>query len=161
MSAATYSLEAWRRFRERKERQPEPAATAGPSLADIPPDAEMDEGITLGCWNGERFVSWEKWLATAPLAVEASPKKAPPLDASAYDADCGGTRVWLVKDGDRWLMFAGSRKAGSRRRDFASPFVEHAMRTAEAWYGPPASGWRPETRTAAAGKEVLDADPAK
>jgi hypothetical protein len=52
-------------------------------------------------------------------------------------------------------------KAGSRRRDFASPFVEHAMRTAEAWYGPPASGWRPETRTAAAGKEVLDADPAK
>jgi hypothetical protein len=161
MSAATYSLEAWRRFRERKERRTESATSSAPILADIPPDAEMDEGITLGCWNGERFVTWEKWRATAPLAVDASPPKTPPLDAPAYCADCGGTRVWLVKDGDRWLMFAGSRKAGSRRRDFASPFLEHAMRTAEAWYGPAAGGWRPEARTARAGKETLDADPAK
>lgn len=161
MSVATYSLEAWRRYRERKERQPESTAAAGPSLADIPPDAEMDEGIVIGFWNGERFVSWEKWLATAPLAVDPPQPKTPPLDASAYCADCGGARVWLVKDGDRWLMFAGSRKAGSRRRDFASPFLEHAMRTAEAWYGPAAGGWRPEARTAQAGKGALDADPAK
>ena len=62
----TYSLEAWRRFRERKGR-PESAATAGPTLADIPPDAEMDEGIGLGCWHGESFVSWEQWRATAPI----------------------------------------------------------------------------------------------
>lgn len=160
MNTATYSLEAWRRFRERKELQPESATTNIPSLADIPSDAEMDEGIIIGFWNGERFVSWEKWLATAPLAVDASPKPSP-LDASAYSADCGGTRVWLAKDGDRWLMFAGSRKAGSRRRDFASPFIEHAMRTAEVWYGPAASGWQPETRTAQRAKEGLDADPAK
>ena len=161
MSAPTYSLEAWRRFRERKERQPESTASAGPTLADIPPDAEMDNGIVIGFWNGERFASWEKWLATAPLAVDASPPKTPPLDASAYGADCDGTSVWLVKDGDRWLMFAGSRKAGSRRRDFASPFLEHAMRTAEAWYGPAADGWRPEVRTAQGGKGVLDADSAQ
>lgn len=160
MSPATYSLEAWRRFRERKERPPESNAT-GPSLADIPADAEMDEGITLGCWNGERFVSWEKWLATAPLVVDAASKSAPVVEAPAYSAKCGGTQVWLAKDGDRWLMFAGSRKAGSRRRDFASLFLEHAMRTAEAWYGAASGGWRPEVRTAQAKKEVLDADPAK
>lgn len=160
MTASTYSLEAWRRFRERKELKPESATTTSPSLADIPPDAEMDEGIVIGFWNGERFVSWEKWLATAPLAVDASPKSSP-LDASAYSADCGGTRIWLGKEGDRWLMFAGSRKAGNKRRDFASPFVEHAMRTAEAWYGPAASGWQPETRAAQGGKEVLNADPAQ
>jgi len=161
MTAATYSLEAWQRYRERKERQPESTAAADPSLADIPPDAEMDEGIVIGFWNGERFVSWEKWLATAPLAVDPSQPKTPPLDASAYCADCGGTRVWLFKDGDRRLMFAGSRKASSRRRDFASPFLEHAIRTAESWYGQAAGGWRPEARTAQAGKEALDADPAK
>ena len=54
---------------------------------------------------------------------------------------CTGTRIWLVRDGDRWLMFAGGRRAGNRRRDFASPFLEHAIRTAEAWYGVPANGW--------------------
>jgi hypothetical protein len=41
-------------------------------------------------------------------------------------------------------MFAGSRTAGGRRKDFASPFMEHAMRTAELWYGPAANGWREE-----------------
>jgi len=161
MSAATYSLEAWRRFRERKERPQEPHVSASPSLADIPADAEMDDGIVIGFWNDERFVSWEKWLATAPLVVDAAPKPASLVDAPLYSAKCGGTAVWLAKDGDRWLMFAGSRKAGSRRRDFASPFLEHAMRTAEAWYGPASGGWRPESRTGQAGTEVLDADPAE
>jgi hypothetical protein len=55
--------------------------------------------------------------------------------------------VWLVRDRDRWLMFAGSRAAGGRRKDFASPFLEHAMRTAEFWYGVPATGWRAEEGT--------------
>jgi len=70
-----------------------------------------------------------------------------PPDAAGATATCGSTRVWLVRDRDRWLMFAGSRTAGGRRRDFASPFLEHAMRTAESWYGPPANGWRAEEGT--------------
>ena len=70
-----------------------------------------------------------------------------PPEAVCVTATCGGTRVWLVRDRDRWLMFAGSRTASGRRKDFASPFLEHAMRTAEFWYGAPANGWRAEEGT--------------
>ena len=64
----------------------------------------------------------------------------------------------IRKDGDRWLMFAGTQK--SRRRDFASPFLEHAIRTTEAWYGLAADGWHPVERVVAR-KEEADADPAQ
>jgi hypothetical protein len=139
MSSTAYTLEAWRNFRERHDRQTE--SPSQPTLADIPADAEMDEGIALGCWNGERFVSWEKWRATAPIErdAEAEPEGGIPTDAQCVTATCGNTRVWLVRDGDRCLMFAGTRS--SRRRDFASPFVSHAQRTAEAWYGSAEKGW--------------------
>jgi hypothetical protein len=142
MSVAAYSLDALREYRRRKAEASTVAAKAPLTLNDIPPDAPMEEGIVLGCWNGERFVAWEKWLATAPVVIEdraAGPVI--PADAECVSADCGGTLVWLVRDGDRWLMFAGSRK--SRRRDFASPFLEHAIRTAEQWYGKPV-GWQVE-----------------
>jgi hypothetical protein len=150
MSAPAYSLEAWYRFRERKLQPVEVAESATPSLADIPPDAEMDDGITLGCWNGERFVSWEKWAATAPIVVEPAPPPAIQAGATAYSADCNGTRVWLAKDGDRWLMFVGRRSSTTRRRDFASPWLEHAIRTAEAWYGTARKGWQAESPEAGA-----------
>jgi hypothetical protein len=64
MSASPYSLDAWRQFKEGRDSDQKPATQR---LADIPADAEMDEGIVLGCWNGERFVSWEKWRATTPI----------------------------------------------------------------------------------------------
>jgi len=67
-----------------------------------------------------------------------------PPDVACVTAICGSTRVWLVHDRNRWLMFAGSRTAGGRRKDFASPFMEHAMRTAEHWYGAATNGWRAE-----------------
>jgi len=131
---AAYSLAAWRKYREEQE-QPKQETPA------VPADAEMDDGIVLGFWNGERFVAWEKWLATAPVVIEGrAAGPVIPADAECVSADCGGTRVWLARDDDRWLMFAGSRK--SRRKDFASPFLEHAIRTAEAWYGAPAAGWQ-------------------
>lgn len=137
MTAPAYSLEAWRRFKDGRDN---PAKPTTQRLADIPADAEMDEGIALGCWNGERFVSWEKWLATAPIERDPLPEVTPiPADAQCVSATCGTTRIWLVRDGDRWLMFAGTRT--SRRRDFASPFLSHAQRTAEAWYGPAEKGW--------------------
>jgi hypothetical protein len=64
MSAvAIYGRDALRRLRER---QAAPAAEPKPQpslLEQVPPDAPMDEGITLGCWNGKRFVSWERWCA--------------------------------------------------------------------------------------------------
>ncbi len=139
MNKGPYSLDAWRRFKEGLSQNNGKPATQ--FLADIPADAELDEGIVLGCWNGERFVSWEKWLATAPITRDSQPE-APviPADALCVKATCGNTPVWLVRDGDRWLMFAGTRT--SRRRDFASPFLTHAQRTAEIWYGPTTKGWQ-------------------
>lgn len=139
MNKGPYSLDAWRRFKEGLSQNDGKPATQ--SLADIPADAEMDEGIVLGCWNGERFVSWEKWLATAPITRDPQPEVSViPADARRVKATCGNTPVWLVRDGDRWLMFAGTRTA--RRRDFASPFLSHAQRTAESWYGPATKGWQ-------------------
>ena len=138
MSARPYSLEAWRTFQERRDLEVETSSPATP--ANIPADAEMDEGIVLGCWNGERFVSWEKWRATSPIVRDAPAEPAClSPDAQCVTATCGSTRVWLVREGDRWLMFAGTRS--SRRKDFASPFLNHAQRTAEAWYGAPEKGW--------------------
>jgi hypothetical protein len=141
MTAPVYSLAAWRRYREEHER-PARETPAELALADIPADAEMDDGIVIGFWNGERFVSWEQWLATAPLMADPAPPASALPDGAAYRATCGSTSVWLRKDGERWLMFAGTQKR--RRRDFASPFLEHAIRTAEAWYGPAADGWQVE-----------------
>jgi len=67
MSLAAYSLEALREYRRRKAEATTDAPQAPLTLKDIPPDAPMEEGIVLGCWNGEAFVSWEKWLASQPV----------------------------------------------------------------------------------------------
>ena len=157
----SYSLAVLHRLRE--QQAAEAQEPKRPSLLDqVPPDAPMDAGIVLGFWNGERFVSPEKWLATAPLESEAAcASPIVPADAKCMSADCGGTGVWLVKDGERWLMHAGSRRESSRRRDFATPFLAHAQRTAETWYGPAADGWSAEKVTARAGKGMHDADPAR
>lgn len=40
-------------------------------------------------------------------------------------------------------MFIGSLKPKSRRTDFASPFLDHAKRTAVLWYGEPVELWAP------------------
>lgn len=140
MAAPAYSLAAWRKYLEERE-QPKQGTSVELTLADIPADAEMDAGLVIGFWNGERFVAWEKWLATAPIIREES-KPALPEDARLVTAVCGQMRVWLARDGDRWLMYAGSRH--SRRKDFASPYLAHAVRTAEAWYGPAVGGWQVE-----------------
>lgn len=140
MAAPAYSLAAWRKYRK-EQAQPKQASSEEVTLADIPADAEMDEGIVIGFWNGERFVSWEKWLATAPvLRAESTPGL--PEEARLVTAVCGKTRVWLARDGDRWLLYAGTKR--NRRRDFASPYLAHAQRTAEAWYGPATAGWQVE-----------------
>ncbi len=72
MKRAPYSLEALHEYRRRKEQgRAKPAVT----LADIQPDAPMEEGIVIGCWNGEAFVSWDKWLTSQPAeAFTAKPE---------------------------------------------------------------------------------------
>ena len=46
----------------RKAREPKPADDD--LLSRIPADAEHDTDEALGCWNGERFVSWDEWKLT-------------------------------------------------------------------------------------------------
>ena len=75
------------------------------------------------CGTASEFVAYEKWLATAPIVrrVDSGRQNEPtiPADATCVAGDCGGTRVWLVRDGDRWLMFVGiaeCRRAAARFR---------------------------------------------
>ena len=83
MSVAAYSLEALREYRRRKAEASTVVARAPLTLKDIPPDAPMEEGIVLGCWNGEAFVSWEKWLAAQPVeAFREAPCDTPPVTPS-------------------------------------------------------------------------------
>lgn len=142
---SVYGLDALRRLRERQKALADNPAGQPSLLEEVPIDAPMDDAV-ITVWNGERFIAWGKWLATASLEVEdpgkGSIETSPP--ANCLSAECGGTRVWLVRTGERWQMFVGDRRAGNRRKDFASPFAGHAIRTAEAWYGVPASGWSRE-----------------
>ena len=150
-----YGRDALRRFREQQGEAAQEPASQVDMWADISPDAPADDA-TLTVWNGNRFVAYEKWLATSPLFIDETPtadNPAIPADADCVVVDCGGTRISLVRDGERWLMFVGpSRKNSRRRRDFASPFLAHAIRTAEQRYGAPTRGWSAEN-----GRETSEA----
>ena len=61
----------------------EEATTGSPdeplTLDDIPPDAPMEDGIILGCWDGEAFVSWGKWIDSRLVEVfREAPREIPP-----------------------------------------------------------------------------------
>jgi hypothetical protein len=121
----------------------------------------MDDAMIV-VWNGKRWMAYEPWLATAPLVREEPPAQSArtiPADAVCVAGVCGEQRIWLIKDGERWLLMVGSRKASGRRRDFASPFLAHAIRTAEAWYGAPRDGWRGENREAKGIHEAASVPP--
>jgi hypothetical protein len=155
-----YGREDLRRLREMQAKPPEPEDQRL-LLEQIPPDAPMDDA-TITVWNGERFVAYDAWRATAPIEREETPEQNQqriPADATCVAGECGGTRIWLVKDGERWLMYVGSRKAGGRRRDFASPYLEHAIRTAEQWYGAAGGGWRAEKGSDGRARQAADLPP--
>lgn len=65
----TYGREALRRFRE-QQLKPQDGPAHGPDLlSQIPADAPWDDA-TLTVWNGERWIAWDKWLASAPIHVD-------------------------------------------------------------------------------------------
>lgn len=149
-----YGRDALRRFREQHGNGGSEPANLVDVLAGVPPDAPMDDA-TLTVWNGNRFVAYETWLATAPIITGETPIAANPdipADAKCVVADCCGTQISLVRDGDRWRMFAGLRKGRRLGRDFTSHSLAHAISTAEQWYGMPSRGWIPEHR-----RETLEA----
>ena len=150
MSSMAYGREALRRFRDQQSQSTKEQDRQPSLLEQIPADAPMDDA-TITVWTGERFMAYDDWIAVRPITIEENPPeaglRAVPADATSVVGDCGGARVWLVRDGDRWLMFARARNASGRRRDFATPYLAHAMRTAELWYGAPVAGWRAEGRS--------------
>lgn len=141
MSQPAYTLEAWRQRKERKQKLPQPE----PDCSEVPGDAATDGTPPASICDGKRYTP-EEWIWHHVIQVPVKPE--PDYKCSVHGADCGDTRVWIVKDGSRWLMYAGSRRADSRRTDFASPFLNHAMPTAEHGYGPPRDGWHAEKHAA-------------
>jgi hypothetical protein len=75
--------------------------------------------------------------ATA-IPVEADARGIEAEDNRSTSADfLGGIHVQIRQEGSCWLISSKRR----RRRDFASPYLDHSRRTAEFWYGTPISGW--------------------
>jgi hypothetical protein len=74
-----YSVEGWNRDREARERQRESLAQ-GCLLAHVPADAPYDDpDAVLHVWTGQKWISYEKWLATVPIEIETAPvPSAPP-----------------------------------------------------------------------------------
>jgi hypothetical protein len=71
-----YSRAAMRQAREERESRevgslPEAAAPAQLTLDQIPVDAPFDDAV-LTVWNGDRWVAYDSWLATAPIIREES-----------------------------------------------------------------------------------------
>ena len=71
-----YSRAAMRQAREERESRElatQPLAPAAPQLTldQIPVDAPFDDAV-LTVWNGERWVAYDTWLATAPIIREES-----------------------------------------------------------------------------------------
>lgn len=142
-----YSRAALREARQERQARI-PGHPRPVTLAEVPDDAPYeDPEAVLHVWLDDKFVPYAKWLARSPISVgsAATHNSSIPTDATCAVGDCT-LRIWLVRDGDRWLMFAGSRGSAGRRRDFASPFLGHAIRTAEFWYGAPTNGWRAESK---------------
>lgn len=168
----TLGRDALRQYREQQANQAtRAAARTGPSPFDpLPAHRQQQDGgtpmdrvpipdATICVWNGVEWLTYDEWLASAPVIREESRQNASlavPKDATCVAGECGGTKVWLVKDGERWLMFVGSRRPGARRRDFASPYLEHAIRTAEHWYGAAGGGWREEKGRDAGARQAAD-----
>jgi hypothetical protein len=83
-----YGRDALRRMRERQGQAQKDAANPPSLLEQIPVDAPMDD-TTLTVWNGERWVAWDRWLATAPLIRAEQPRETKaeePKGASTHEA---------------------------------------------------------------------------
>lgn len=139
-----YGSDALRRLRERQDNASTAPECQPSLLSQVDPDAPMDDA-TLTVWNGDRFVDYDTWLATAQLHRDETHAE-PQFDAevSRVVAVCGNTPVRLARDGERWLIITRPGRAWRRRRDFASPYLAHAIRVAEQWFGVPLGGWRAE-----------------
>ena len=81
-----YSIEGLRRSREEREQQREGQAK-GSLLAEVPLDAPFeDPDAALHVWTGDKWIPYEKWLATAPVVVEQIPASIVPPKEEVKEA---------------------------------------------------------------------------
>ena len=82
-----YTHEARRKRHQERAQVEEQQEREADLLSKIPADAEMDDAM-LCVWNGERFVAWDTWVVTRPVATnDAPPKDAAPKKQAAPVAD--------------------------------------------------------------------------
>jgi hypothetical protein len=107
-------------------------------LIDFAAWTECPFDLRVARWfrDREEATNYASGLAE-PVANEVTTSKR----WSAQFAD--GVRVELRLEVGRWLMWVVQGGDLQRRKDFASPFLEHSQRTAEHWFGPALSGWSP------------------
>lgn len=151
MTGAVYGREALRRLRDQQARRTGELCGTESPMAEVPVNAEYESpDDVLHAWDGQKWIPWRKWQAAAAIASDE-----PGLETGCHVANadtgcvagsCDGARIVLAKEGERWLIYVGEIRVSNRRKDFASPFLAHAVRTAEAWCGVPAAGWHAEVR---------------
>lgn len=141
-----YGREALRRLRDQQARHAAVPEGATSPIDEVPAGAKYESpDDVLHAWDGEKWIPWRKWQVTAATAHE---KPGPETSRQAADADagclvgnCDGARIVLAQEGERCFIYVGALRPANRRKDFASPSLAHAIRTAEQWYGAPEAGW--------------------
>jgi hypothetical protein len=104
--------------------------------------------VNLAVWRRTPFdLRLNCWFRTEEEAIDEYRPKAPtppaPEPAACVAQFAGDVQVELRRESSsRWLMWevTGGRKR--RRKDFASPYMEHAKRTTAYWYGEPEGDWQ-------------------
>ena len=150
-TGGVYGREALRRLRDQQARRAADPESAASPMDGVPANAEYESpDDVLHAWDGQKWIPWRKWLVTAATSHDEpgpeSSRQVADADAGCVAGSCDGARIVLAKEGERWLIYVGALRLANRRKDFGSPFLAHAVRTAEAWYGVPAGGWHAEVR---------------
>lgn len=113
----------------------------GAVVVENPEPSEGPWGRGEAGWRNWVMESLDRQFAEYQAAGGADSLPPDPEKAARAEADCPRGRVMLQRSGGRVLMFALSGRRWCRVRPFATPFMAHGMRQAEAWFGAPPRGW--------------------
>jgi hypothetical protein len=94
-----------------------------------------------------------RWFCTEEEAIDEYRTKASAVPAPGPSACiaqfAGDVLVELRRESSsRWLRWETKGGRRTRRTDFASPYLDHAKRTAAHWYGEPVGDWQELTDAA-------------
>jgi hypothetical protein len=103
--------------------------------------------VNLAAWRRTPVdLRLARWFRTEEEAIDEYRPRAPaalaPEPSACIAEFSGGVHVELRRESSsRWLMWEVKDGRRKRRPDFASPYLDHAKRTAAHWYGEPVSAW--------------------